>query len=60
MFNTQFKTRTVNHKTQHTKGIFKQEIIKFWQNNVSNTQFITKTGDLNLDLMAKAFLERNC
>ena len=35
------------------KGIFKQEIIKFWPNNVFNTQFTSKTVDLNLDLTAK-------
>ena len=32
------------------KRIFKQEMVKFWQNGVFNTQFTTKKVNLNLDL----------
>ena len=44
--------------TLDAKDFFKQEIIPFWQNNVFNTQFTTKTVDLKLDLMANPFLDK--
>ena len=42
MYNTQFRTKKRNSQPSlDAKGIFKQEIIKFWQNNEFNTQFTT-------------------